>query len=650
MTTTGTSNGLVKEPPPEAGAAKKWSPSDLIAWSRTERVRRESAARTLKPGSWAVLVDDADEKGIGERVVLVCKRAGNDAQVQRIVAPGSSSTVSASKLKPVPALGDLVETDAGVGVAVFPLLSAAGSIAAFVPRWGADGQPDVVEVSVPRPPPTRRPPPPTETHVHVNQVHGVEASDGYFVRYENGDGTVGPCLTAETFAELSASVDPCLPRSQNHNRSVLILDTWSVPVRNAVLCDFAGGATLWIWTDCLTKNNVGGGKTVVEWQLSPTWGHHPATEKIHRLGDGAAKAALIAATANHQLADHGPLASLNPPVNQAALSAAGDDMPENLIPILCAAERPRRDDIYILEEDYHDRLELAAKQIRDEWTQTDRDRVDLDDALGDLLAEGTNPGGYVVRTVGETELPDGSVVHTVRAQPIGYKNGERVRLVVGLLKPASSTAVARRGEDEQGQGSLARVGGAVARATKEAGGFALGAAKDVAVGAKDFAVDAVTRKGTAIAREVAQDAAVGGAHMVRRGIGAAAEEMLGKEKGSIAEHPMFRHGFDFASVGALRVAGKALSKVAPGLAKTLSAGADTLEQGVDQQQARAVVDTVKPLASAGFMALAQAAVARVMPALAAPTQPAPAIPETTPEPSPKPTRKRKTKPKTEEKT
>lgn len=634
----------------------KWTPRDLIAWSRAERVLRETERRRFGRGTWAVVEDDALFEKIGERVVRIYDVTNSSSVAvcrgTDVRQPPQLFDVGTSKLKACPAFGDPVSGDpvsvgtTSTGVAVLPITTAStkGVVAAFTPNWRHDDQPEVVMLEGPFSPPTSRPKPET-TPPAFSAFTSADSAGGSFVRYVHADGTVGPDLTAAMFCEIASSVDPCRPRNENgqtildnHPRKAVLNGqiTFDKYPRESVLCDFAGGATLWIWRDCLVAN-----LTNMFWSMSPTvvCGRHPETAKIFRVNDPVRDARAALADATAALA---AIQALNPaPPQQAALSAAaGDKHVTDIISDLYAADRPRRDDIYVLDEDYHDRLELVAKRLREEWTQGQRDVVDLDNVLEDLLTEFPSPGAYVVRSVGEAELPDGKPIYICKAQPVGFKNGERMSLVVGLLRHVSGTgtAIARRGEDEAG---LARVGGAVARATKEVGGRALGAVKDVAVGAKDFAVETVTRKGTAIVREVAQDTAVGSANMIRRGIGAAAEEMLGKEKGSIAESPMFRHGFDFASVGALRVGGSWLSKVAPGLARSLSAGADTLEEGLDKEQARAVVETAKPLAAAGFRALAQAAVSKFMPALAAP-QPAPAIPETTPEPAPaKPRARRK---------
>ena len=110
---------------------------------------------------------------------------------------------------------------------------------------------------------------------------------------------------------------------------------------------------------------------------------------------------------------------------------------------------------------------------------------------------------------------------------------------------------------------------------------------------------------------------------------------------SVAASKALVQGFDMATIAGGKFVARLLAKHAPGTSKMIDAATDTLQQGIDQKQAKSVLDQAMPLIGGGLKALGQAAAQRFLPALAAPAPaaalPSPTVEPTSPAPDPTPT-------------
>ena len=627
---------------------------DLIALALAEKLRRRQARSMLGVGAWAAVVDPALADQIGEDVVRVTEIRGSSRTVAAFFN-GSSTIVPSDKLKPTLASGDVM-AKAGhkyVVLDLYPRRTGHDHELAWgmSPRWGIHGagndEPHVVELDV------RDVAAEAEVDSHASVVSAREFTDhaAHVVRGAVGyppesrlPPTIGPDLSVPDFSHVASCAEPCRVRKDAAGR---IIDD-HVAGRRAILCDFLGGATLWIWAEVLVQC-----PHTVQWDDSPSAGRHPETAKIlapsERALPDAVKTppadapALPASTAAAAL----PASLVTDPAPTSALGAGlytppplEIDMNTNakIIHNLTSSPKLARGTIVIIDEGYRGRAEEAISALRTRFSETDLESTDaLEDIetihndIGEAL-----PGAYEVRRSDDVELPDGSTFAKVTCVSAGGSSHDRHDFIAALVRVAAGGALALPASTD----------GAVARVAKSVGGKALDVAKDAFVGVKDMAVDEGKRKALAFAQVASQDTLVAGHEAVRRTVLAAGAGFMGADNPqAAATNAALAQGFDMLSIGAGKLLARALAKHAPGTAQVIDAATASLQQGIDRKQAHGVLDQVMPVVGGGLKALAQAAVTRMMPALpAAPVVALPAPAADAPPPSPeapaKPKRKR----------
>jgi hypothetical protein len=628
---------------------------DLIALALAEKLRRRQARSTLGVGAWAAVVDPALADQIGEDIVRVTEIRGSSRTVAAFFN-GSSTIVPSDKLKPTLASGDVM-AKAGhkyVVLDLYPRRTGHDHELAWgmSPQWGIHGagndEPHVVELDV------RDVAAEVEADSHTSVVSAREFTDhaAYVVRGAVGHSpspesrlppTIGPDLSVPDFSHVASCAEPCRVRKDAAGR---IIDD-HVAGRRAILCDFLGGATLWIWAEVLVQC-----PHTVQWNDSPSAGRHPETAKIlapseHVLPDAVKTPptdapTLPASTATAAL----PASPVTDPAPTSALGAGlytppplELDMNTNakIIHNITSSPRLARGTIVIVDEGYRERVEEAVGALRTRFSETDLESTDaledietIHNETGDAIL-----GAYEVRRSDDVELPDGSTFAKITCVPAGGSSHDRHDFFAALVRVAAGGALALPASTD----------GAVARVAKSVGGKALDVAKDAFVGVKDMAVDEGKRKALAFAQVASQDTLVAGHEAVRRTVLAAGAGFMGADNPqAAATNAALAQGFDMLSIGAGKLLARALAKHAPGTAQVIDAATASLQQGIDRKQAHGVLDQVMPVVGGGLKALAQAAVTRMMPALpAAPTAalPAPAADAPPPAEAPaKPKRKR----------
>lgn len=627
---------------------------DLIALALAEKLRRRQARATLGVGAWAAVVDPTLADQIGEDIVRVTEIRGSSRTVAAFFN-GSSTIVPSDKLRPTLASGDVM-AKAGhkyVVLDLYPRRTGRDHELAWgmSPQWGIHGagndEPHVVELDV------RDVAAEVEVDSHASVVSAREfaAHAAYVVRGAVGHlsspesrlpPTIGPDLSVPDFSHVASCAEPCRVRKDAAGR---IIDD-HVAGRRAILCDFLGGATLWIWAEVLVQC-----PHTVQWNDSPSAGRHPETAKIlapseHVLPDAVKTPPTDAPTLPASTAAAALPASLvTDPAPTSALGAGlytppplEIDMNTNakIIHNLTSSPKLARGTIVIIDEGYRGRAEEAISALRTRFSETDLESTDaLEDIetihndIGEAL-----PGAYEVRRSDDVELPDGSTFAKVTCVSAGGSSHDRHDFFAALVRVAAGGALALPASTD----------GAVARVAKSVGGKALDVAKDAFVGVKDMAVDEGKRKALAFAQVASQDTLVAGHEAVRRTVLAAGAGFMGADNPqAAATNAALAQGFDMLSIGAGKLLARALAKHAPGTAQVIDAATESLQQGIDRKQAHGVLDQVMPVVGGGLKALAQAAVTRMMPAL--PAAPAVALPAPAADAPPSPPAEAPTKPK-----
>lgn len=626
--------------------------ADLVALGVAESLRRVQARAALGVGAWAHVHDQKTADAIGEEVVQISAVEGNARAVVAFFNR-SVTRVEASKLRPCLASGDKFKTSTGhTGIVLDVNARRPGEARAWAvsPRWGIDSsKPDAFE----------------EHSVDLLAVNSALTGDfssmgthaitpraasldkpAHCVRGwlsppsgADADGIavgVGPNLPAIDFLRVAGFAEPCRVRKDASGK---IVDDTVYGCR-AVLCDFHGGATLWVWAAVLVEFTM-----IVEWKDSPSYKHHPKTHRIRKpSADVAARAAAATPPPSPpiELNELEPL----PALDSVPALAEGNPMTDYDINKLCISA-PARGTILVLDETYARRLRAVVDSMKDDWGVT---LADAADEFGELIvdAEHSPPGAYEVRKNAEIELPDGKLLTVSHCSQVGVAGAARRAYLCGLLQPAGTgQALALREPD-----------GVVARVSKAAGSKALEVAKDAFQGAKDLAIEEGKRKATAFAQVATQDSLVAGYEAARRTALAAGAALMGADNPEgAATSTALAQGFDMATIAGGKLLARMLERHAPGTAKIISAATETLQDGIDRKQAKSMLDQAAPMIGGGLLALAQAGVKKFMPALAAgvPTPALPVAPVEPPAPAPtiaaapteKPKRKRTPKPKSD---
>ena len=637
------------------------SPGDLWQASKSEVERRRVAARNLLKDAWATVTDPEVVKAVGARHVQVVSAdavsptTGASVVTVRPFYSTVQHVVQRLQLVECLALGDCVQVGSKRGIVCSVVPDEAASTALILtPDWGIDGReadtPAITEECPAADVSGRASGPDPTSYDIVSTTPTLESANGLFIRgARRGYGgptvgpTVGPHVCLQEFTSVAAFAEPCQPRRDAAGK--LVIEDFTSPMvgsDDAVLCDFLGGATLWIWSSVLVDNNI----LKIPWWDSPSHGRHPALEKIYRPSQALSlTAAQRAALANDR---HAPSLAL-PPITGTVALPASTESPMNAK--LFDLFHPQRGTLVVVNDKYRDHAVQLVSHLRgivDEDTLSD---VADDLSVINSDADTTLVGAYEVRECFNLDLgvKDGDLT-LVRCRAAGTSGRARHLLVLGFLQVPNQLAV-----QEQPR-ALARAGQAVARG-----------AKGSLVAAKDAVVDAGKRKLGTGAKVLAEGSLVSGHEAVRRGAGAAIGMLTGRDPAAVAEHPVFQQAFNEASTGGMRFAAGLIERFAPGTAKVVRGAADTLEVGIDRKQATKVLDAAAPMVGRGLQALAQAAVNKFLPALAAPATagalpPTPLAPTAAPDdndgdgdgegedvaPAPKPRRRkpRATKPKT----
>jgi len=629
--------------------------ADLVALGVAEGLRRVQARAALGVGAWAHVHDQKTADAIGEEVVQISAVEGNARAVVAFFNR-SVTRVEASKLRPCLASGDKFKTSTGhTGIVLDVNARRPGEARAWAvsPRWGIDSsKPDAFEehgadllavnsaltgdFSS------------TGTHAITPRAASLDKPAhcvrGWLATAPSGAefGGVGPDLSAADFLRVAGFAEPCRVRKDANGK---IIDD-NVHGHRVVLCDFHGGATLWVWVAVLVEFTM-----IVEWKDSPSYGHHPETHRIRKpSADVAARAAATAAATvpPKPSIELNELESLLAIESTPALAIEGNPMTDYDINKLCISA-PARGTILVLDDTYKRRLRAVIDGLKDDYG------VELADAADELVdlkddAEQSPPGAYEVRKNSEIELPDGKLVTVSHCSQVGVAGAARRAYLCGLLQLAGTgQALALREPD-----------GVVARVGKAAGSKAIEVARDAFHGAKDLAIEEGKRKATAFAQVATQDGLVAGYEATRRTALAAGAALMGADNPEgAATSAALAQGFDMATIAGGKLLARMLERHAPGTAKVISAATETLQDGIDRKQAKSVLDQAAPMIGGGLLALAQAGVKKFMPALAA-GAPAPALPAApveppqapaptvaTPPTAAKPKRKRTAKPKSD---
>ena len=582
------------------------SPGDLWQASKSEVERRRVAARNLLKDAWATVTDPEVVKMIGARHVQVVSDDGTPSTGASVVTvrpfySTAQHVVQRLQLAECLALGDRVTVGDKRGVVCSVVPDEAASTAMILtPDWGIEGreadQPAITEecpaadVSglVSGPDPT--------SYDVVCTTPTLESANGLFVRgarkeLPGAPNSVGPHLNFGEFTTVAAFAEPCQPRRDAAGK--LVIEDFTSPMvgsDDAVLCDFLGGATLWIWRSVLVDNNI----LKIPWWDSPSHGRHPALEKIYRPSQVLSlTAAQRAALANDR---HAPSLAL-PPITGTVALPASTESPMNAK--LFDLFHPQRGTLVVVNDKYRDHAVQLVARLRNSLGE------DIDDVSEDLeIIEGSSEspvGAYEVRACLNLEIESQGNLTLAHCRAAGSSGRARHMLVLGLLQVPNQLAV-----QEQPR-ALARAGQAVARG-----------AKGSLVAAKDAVVDAGKRKLGTGAKVLAEGSLVSGHEAVRRGAGAAIGMLTGRDPATVADNPLFQQAFNEASTGGMRFAAGLIERFAPGTAKVVRGAADSLEEGIDRKQATKVLDAAAPMVGRGLQALAQAAVNKFLPALTAP--------------------------------
>ena len=638
-------------------AGRLLSPGELWQVSKSEAERRRGAARHLGEGAWATVTDPEAVKTIGARHVQVVSVISGDATSStRIVRPFYSTaqhSIRRDDLAECLALGDRVTVGSKRGIVCSVVPDEAASTALILtPDWGIDGReadtPAITEECPAADVSGRASGPDPTSYDIVSTTPTLESANGLFIRgARRGYGgptvgpTVGPHVCLQEFTIVAAFAEPCQPRRDAAGK--LVVEEFPTPddgSDDAVLCDFLGGATLWIWRSVLVDNNI----LKIPWWDSPSHGRHPALEKIYRPSQALSlTAAQRAALANDR---HAPSLAL-PPITGTVALPASTESPMNAK--LFDLFHPQRGTLVVVNDKYRDHAVHLVSHLRgivDEDTLSD---VADDLSVINSDADTTLVGAYEVRECFNLDLgvKDGDLT-LARCRAAGTSGRARHTLVLGFLTVPNQLATLEQPR------ALARAGQVVARG-----------AKGSLVAAKDAVVDAGKRKLGTGAKVLAEGSLVSGHEAVRRGAGAAIGMLTGRDPATVADNPLFQQAFNEASTGGMRFAAGLIERFAPGTAKVVRGAADSLEEGIDRKQATKVLDAAAPMVGRGLQALAQAAVNKFLPALTAPATagaltpgPASAAPTSSPSdedddsedvaPAPKPRRRkpRATKPKT----
>lgn len=630
------------------------SPGDLWQVSKSEAERRRGAARHLGEGAWATVTDPEAVKTIGARHVQVVSVVSGDATSStRIVRPFYSTaqhSIRRDDLAECLALGDRVTVGSKRGIVCSVVPDEAASTALILtPDWGIDGReadtPAITEECPAADVSGRASGPDPTSYDIVSTTPTLESANGLFVRgarqnYSGAPNSVGPSLNFGEFTTVAAFAEPCQPRRDAAGK--VVVESFPAPPDgsdDAVLCDFLGGATLWIWKSVLVDNNI----LKIPWWDSPSHGRHPALEKIYRPSQALSlTAAQRAALANDR---HAPFLELPAAPVATVATLPAETQTQTMNAKLFDLFHPQRGTLVVVNDKYRDHAVQLVSHLRgilDEDTLSD---VADDLSVINSDADTTLVGAYEVRECFNLDLgvKDGDLT-LARCRAAGTSGRARHTLVLGFLTVPNQLATMEQPR------ALARAGQAVARG-----------AKGSLVAAKDAVVDAGKRKLSTGAKVLAEDSLVSGHEAVRRKAGAAIGMLTGRDP---ADNPLFQQAFNEASTGGMRFAAGLIERFAPGTAKVVRGAADTLEVGIDRKQATKVFDAAAPMAGRGLQALAQAAVNKFLPALAAPATagaltPGPASAAPTSSPSdedddgedvapPKPRRRkpRATKPKT----
>lgn len=593
---------------------------DLIALALTEKLRRRQVRASLGVGAWATITDPAVADQIGEDIVRVTEVRGSS----RVVAAffnGSSTIVAGDKLKACLASGDIMVQNGHRYVVLDPYPRRTGSDHELAwgmsPQWGIDGagvdEPSIIELDV------RQISAETSINGPVSLItpRVFSERDAYVVRgairVDPSLSTLGPNLVVDDFSHVASCAEPCRVRKHEGR----IIDD-HVDGRRVVLCDFLGGATLWIWAEVLVALTPS--THTVQWGDSPSEKHHPETAKI--LAPSVHAAAVDAIEMAPPTPPPVALPPAQPPTQPLELSMNTND---KILRNITSGPRLARGTIVIVDAYYSENMKEAVGALRVKFSD---EALASTDALEDVdsIRLGEPPlGAYEVRRSDAVELPDGSTFAKITCVLAGNAGSGRYEFISALVRVAAGGALALSPSPD----------GAVARVAKNVGGKALDVAKDALVGVKDMAVDEGKRKALAFAQVASQDTLVSGHEAVRRTVLAAGAGFMGADNPqAAATNAALAQGFDMLSIGAGKLLARVLEKHAPGTAKMIGAATESLQHGIDQKQAHGVLDQVMPVVGGGLKALAQAAVGRMLPAL--PAAPAAALPAPTPTPTPEP--------------
>lgn len=565
------------------------SPRDLVLRSQRELARRATAADNLDVGSFVVIKDASVAKAFDETIGVVSESGSSGVQITSISNRSSSRTLQRSQVARCLALGDHVEWEGSIAT-VGPVVYASGAtVHLLADKWGAaDVGITYAECGALERKPTTARTPVSRLESTSPRVSDASESQTYFVRCRIGSAfslytnhEIGPGTSAEDFCSVAATSDPCIVRADT------IVDT---PRGKAVICDFLGGATLWVWVCLLTPATSDA--TRPWWNLSPSYKHRPLTSEI----------------------------SLHPEIEPTK-----EPQPMNAAPTptkidqLCTPE-PARNSNYLLDERYHDRLRDAVSEIRGQWRGGDLSLIE--DEI-DRLTDETDVcvGLYTIRATQRIVLPDDRIFYVAKCSQVGASDQNLYyTLAVGLLTPMSGGQLAQLEQGAQSSGGL------MARTAKGLTSGATDIARKGFAAAKNHVRDEITRTALATYDVATEQSILGAQQATSRTMLGMLGGLLGKDPSAMADNPVMKHIADKASVGLLRLAGAALSGSMPTVSSALNTSAGTLERGLDRKHAEQVMDVVTPLALGAARLVAAPVIQRMMPALApAPVAPTPAL-------------------------
>lgn len=576
----------------------------LLAISRAEIERRRNAGAD-QVGSWAHITDPSTADRVGEEVVQVAERGSSSGtvKVRRFFYQESKlEEVQSRHLRPCLAIGDRVKVSGEIGTVVV-LLPCNPEGTATTPAWDGDS-PKTVSVANARDTGYRVISRPGQSTIEVisPRTNDLRHADGHMVRgLPRGETMMGPDLSLDNFLSVALPGEFCMPRKDSAGNPVTDGPNGET---GAVLVDFIGGATLWVWRTALVTNNF-----FRSWMdRSPSAGHYPPLDKCPR-----------------------PYTATKPA--KEIMTQQQSTLPTNLA-AFCRDITTCKDSIVEITNGYHDELCAAISEARRQWTG--EDLADFDADLDELNDQDMPNGGYRVRNVKSLDLADGYRAAIAVCCPLGENDGSRFKIAIGLrnVTLASSNALAARSGE-----------GLMQRASRSLSETAMGALKDGARGMKDLALGEAQRKGNVLLDEATGEtvAAVYG-QVQRFMLGAGAGLMGSSDPAAVANNVAATTAFDVAAKGLARGLAGLLAGKAPALAQVISAGVDNLERRLDERGAHKVLDAVAPIAMTAAKAIGAPLVRAVTPAaLPAPASTTPAL-EPAPEDRPKRSRKPKAQP------